>query len=455
MADRLSALDASFLYQETRNTHMHVASCMVFEGTIDYQEFLDAFRARLHLVPRYRQKLAFPPGNIARPVWIDDPHFNLQYHVRHTALPAPGGDEQLKRLCGRLMSQALDRSKPLWETWLVDGLGGERFALIAKVHHCMVDGVSGADLMSVLFDLSLEGRELTPEPWTAPPEPSGAQLFADAVRDVATHPGEIVRGLASAARAPARALGYAGSVVQSLRQVMSPAPRTPLNVEIGPHRRVEFLRASLDDFKAVKNALGGTVNDVVLTVVTGGLRRFLEHRGIALDGLVMRATCPVSTRADHEKGALGNRVSVMTAALPVSEPDPVRRLEIVREATQKAKSSGMAVGAEAIIQLTGFAPPTILVQASRLQALTSRVANLTVTNVPGPQFPLYFCGRPMVDTFPMGLLLEGNALFVAVFSYNGVLDFSLLADYDALPDVAVIADGMEKSVQELLHRAGT
>ena len=454
---RLTPADAMFLHLESDTTHMHVASVTIFEGgPIDHQEALDAIGSRLHLVPRFRQKLASVPFGQGRPVWVDDPHFNLAYHVRHTALPHPGTEEQLKNLAGRLMSQQLDRTKPLWEIWLVDQLAGDRFAMIAKTHHCMVDGISGADITAVLLDAAPEPPDLAPDAWTPSPEPSAAQLLTDALRERATEPVEILRSLRATWRAPRRLARNVTTFLEGIGALawagLNPAPATPLNVPIGPHRRYEFVRASLQDLKTIKNALGGTVNDAVLTVVTGALRIFLQHRGRDVRGLELKAMVPVSIRADHERGALGNRVSAMAAPLPVYEPDPVQRLAIIRESMKGVKESKQAVGAEMITSLSGFAPPTILGQAARLQS-AQRFFNLLVTNVPGPQFPLYSVGHRLLDLFPMAPLTANQALGVAVMSYAGQMGFGLIADFDALPDVGVVAEGLEKSIAELLQEA--
>jgi WS/DGAT/MGAT family acyltransferase len=454
--ERLSPADAMFLHLEDENTHMHVASVTIFEGSVDYQEAIDEFNRRIPLVPRFRQKLAEVPFGLERPVWVDDPHFNIEYHIRHTALPEPGTEDQLKRLAGRIMSQQLDRTKPLWEIWLVDHLAGDRSAMITKTHHCLIDGVSGADITAVLLDMTPEPPDLQPQPWIPEPEPTPAQLLTAALRERATAPGEILRGVRATTRAPRRLLKQAGEFLEGMGALawagLNPAPRTPLNVPIGPHRRYEWVRASLDDFKMIKNALGGTVNDVVLAVVSGALRRFLQHRGVDVRGLELKAMVPMSTRAESERGALGNRVTAMAAPLPVYEEDPVVRLQIVRMAMQDVKDSKQAVGAEMIVQLSGFAPPTILGQAARLQA-QQRFVNVLVTNVPGPQFPLYSRGHLMLDLFPMAPLAANQALGIAVMSYNGQFGFGLIADFDALPDVGVIAEGLEKSIAELLQEA--
>ena len=453
---RLTPADALFLHLEDDNTHMHVASCTIFEGSVDYQEAIHEVRRRLHLVPRFRQKLAFVPYGLERPTWVDDPHFNIEYHLRHTALPAPGTEEQLKNLAGRIMSQALDRTKPLWEIWLVDKLAGNRFAMIAKTHHCLVDGVSGADLTAVLLDLTKTPPDIEEQPWEPEPEPNAAELIADALRERATEPVEMARGLRSALRTPRRLLKGVTDALEGVGALawagLNPAPKTPLNVPVGPHRRVEFVRASLDDFKAVKNVLGGTVNDVILAVVSGALRRWLQSRDVDVRGLELKAMVPISTRAAGEEGALGNRVTSVAAPLPVYEEEPALRLAIVKGAMKDVKSSKQAVGAEMVMSLSGFAPPTILGQATRLQA-SQRLVNLLVTNVPGPQFPLYSQGHELVDLFPMAPLGSNQALNVAVMSYNGKLGFGLLADFDAIPDLGIIAEGLEKSISELLQAA--
>jgi diacylglycerol O-acyltransferase len=445
--DRLSAVDASFLVQEGRSSHMHVGSVLLFEGPPPaYEEVLAGIESRLHMVPRYRQKLAFPRFQAGRPVWIDDPQFNLEYHVRHTALPSPGSIEQLRALAGRIYSQRLDRSKPLWETWLVQGLEDNR-----------IDGISGVDLASVLFDLTPVPREVEPEPWTPKPEPSDAELVADGVKDFVTAPLGAARGALGAVQRPGRALREARDAVEALGEVawanLNAAPGTPLNVPIGPHRRIRWVRSSLSDFKHVKNQLGGTVNDVVLTVVAGALRRWLRSRGVRTEGLELRALVPVSIRAEDEHDALGNRIAAMRGPLPVYVEDPVERLRIVSEAMTGLKESKQALGAEVIAGISGFAPPTILAQASRLN-FSTRLFNLIVTNVPGPQFPLYMGGRELQELVPLAFLPEDHAMAIAIMSYNGKLEFGLLADYDAMPDLDFFGDALEESLAELMDAAG-
>ncbi|HEX8073864.1 MAG TPA: wax ester/triacylglycerol synthase family O-acyltransferase [Thermoleophilaceae bacterium] len=456
--DRLTAVDASFLVQEGRASHMHVGSVLLFEGPPPaYEEVLAAIESRLHMVPRYRQKLAFPRFQAGRPVWVDDPTFNLEYHIRHTALPSPGSLDQLRLLAGRIYSQRLDRSKPLWETWLVQGLEDGRFGLITKTHHSMIDGISGVDLASVLFDLAPVPTETEPEPWTPKPEPSDAELIADGVKDFVKAPLGAAAQALSAVRSPGRALRGARDAAEALGEVawanLNAAPETPLNVPIGPHRRIRWVQSTLADFKHVKNQLGGTVNDVVLTVVSGALRRWLRSRGVRTEGLELRALVPVSIRAEHEHDALGNRIAAMRGPLPVYVEDPVERLRIVSEAMDGLKDSKQALGAEVIAGLSGFAPPTILAQASRLN-FSTRIFNLIVTNVPGPQFPLYMRGRELLELVPLAFLPEDHALALAVMSYNGSLEFGLLADYDAMPDLDLMADALEESLAELMAAAG-
>jgi diacylglycerol O-acyltransferase / wax synthase len=458
--DRLTGLDSSFLHLEHDATHMHVAGCMVFDGQAPaYDELVDQILSRLHLVPRYRQRLAFVPLNQGRPVWVDDPHFNVAFHVRHTALPNPGGEDQLKRLCGRIFSQALDRSRPLWEIWLVEGLAEDRFALLSKTHHALVDGISGVDIATVLFDASPDPVPVAPPDgeWIARPLPTGAQLLAEALRERATVPTEIVRGVRATLRGPrhvaarvGRALGGIGAVA---RLATASAPDSPLNVRIGPHRRFTWVRGDLAQFKAVKNALGGTVNDVVLAAVAGALGRYLRIHGADTEDTVLRAMVPVSVRADVERGALGNRVAAMWAPLPIGLTDPVQRLLTISRAMDGVKDSGQAVGAQVLTELTGFAPPTIMAQAARLQA-RQRMFNLVVTNVPGPQIPLYLLGRQLEAMFPMVPLAANQALGVAIMSYNGQMNFGLNADYDALRDLEALADALRASIDELVTAAG-
>jgi diacylglycerol O-acyltransferase len=457
--DRLTAIDASFLHQEGPDSHMHVGGISILEGPPPaFEEFLDSLRTRLHLVPRYRQKLKVPPVEAGRPLWVDDPDFNIEYHVRQSALPRPGSEEQLMRLAARIFSQQLDRSKPLWEMWLIEGVDGDRFALISKAHHALIDGISGVDLAQVMFDLSPVPTDFPhpDEAWQPAPEPSAAEVLVSGAAGLAR------TGLATAARAvsaltrPSHTLAEARTAAEGLGEIvwagLNPAPPTPLNVPIGPHRRFAGVRNELRDFKTVKDAFGGTVNDVVLTVVSGALRDWLRSRGIRCEGIELRALVPVSIRAEHERGELGNRIAAMRGPLPVYIADPVMRLRAVKQAMGALKESKQAVGAEVLAGVQNFAPPTILAQASRLN-FSTRLFNLIVTNVPGPQLPLYVRGREMLDVFPVAFLPKNHALAIAIMSYNGHMNFGLLGDYDALPDIERIADGVEAALAELVALA--
>jgi diacylglycerol O-acyltransferase len=441
--DRLTGLDASFLAFEKGGAHMHVGTVLVFDGPAPpYEALTEHVERALHLVPRYRQRLAHPPLGLDRPVWTDDPHFNIGYHVRHTALPEPASERELRRLAGRLFSQQLDREKPLWELWLVDELGDGRFALIGKTHHALVDGIAGVDLLTVLFDL-----EPDPPPGggcglqSGPGSRGGAELLATALVDRVTAPLAVAR---EALGHPLRTLG--GLV--ALASAGAGAPASPLNVKIGPHRRFAWADADLHAFKQVKNRLGGTINDVVLTVVTGALRAHLFRHGRDPEGMELKAMVPISVRADADRGALGNQVAAMYAPLPVGIADPVERFRTVHAALAGLKESGQAVGAQAITRLADAAAPTILTQAARLQA-RQRFFNLTVTNVPGPQVPLYVLGRRLEAFYPLVPLVLNTALGIAVMSYDGKLFFGLLGDYDALPDLDALAGDLEAAIVEL------
>jgi diacylglycerol O-acyltransferase len=465
--DRLTSTDASFLHQEGRTSHMHIGAVLVFEGPPPpFEDYLEHVRGRLHLVPRYRQKLAIPALGAARPRWIDDPNFKLEYHVRHAALPAPGSEEQLRLLAARIASQQLDRSRPLWESWLIEGLdpaaddetGSERFALIFKTHHSLVDGVSGVDLATVLFDLSPDPSPPAAalEPWQPAPEPSPAELLVTTVAGAVGQGLELASRAVGAAVTPARTLGMLRDAAEGVGEIvwaaLNPAPETPLNVEIGPHRRYTWVRQELAQYKEVKDTFGGTVNDVVLTVVSGALARWLRSRGLQTDGVQLRALVPVSVRTADERGTLGNRLTVMRGPLPVYIDDPAARLEVVRQAMNGLKESKQAVGAATLAAVNELAPPTILAQASRLQ-FSTRLFNLLVTNIPGPQLPLYVLGRKLRDLFPIAFLPENHALAVAIMSYDGGLDFGLLGDYDALPDIELIAEAIGDELAELVAAA--
>jgi WS/DGAT/MGAT family acyltransferase len=465
--DRLSPIDAGFLHQEGSSSHMHIGALLVFQGPPPpFDDLLDHIRSRLHLVPRYRQKLATPPLETGRPLWVDDPSFNLEFHVRHTALPAPRTESQLFALVSRIASQQLDRTKPLWELWMVEGLRAdgsdgdapERFAIICKNHHALVDGISGMDLATVLFDLDPVPPPVPAdlEPWVAQPEPSAAELAVTSLRDtIGAAAGAVEHGIAAAVR-PTRTIAKVLDAFEGIGEIvwalLNPAPQTPLNVEIGPHRRYAAVKQHLADYKTVKNRLGGTVNDVVLTVVAGALADWLHSRGVRTEGLELRALVPVSVRTAGDRGTLGNKLTVMRGPLPVYIDDPVARLEVVREAMDGLKESKQAVGAATLTAVETFAPPTLLAQASRLN-FSTRLFNLLVTNVPGPQVPLYLLGRRLEDLLPIAFLPHNHALAIAIMSYNGGIDYGLIGDYDVMSDIDVVATGIDRALAELLEVA--
>jgi len=438
---------------------MHVASTTLFEGPAPpYVEFRDHIESRLHLVPRFRQKVRFVPFDQGRPVWVDDPHLNLAYHVRHTSLPEPGTEQQLRVLAARIFSQQLDRSKPLWELWLVEGIKGGRFAIVGKSHHAMVDGVSGVDITTVLFDMEREPAETpsAPERWVPDPEPNSAELLAEALVERAISPREIARGLRRIVRGPRRALRKAADAAiaaGTFAWTGIAAPKSPFNFEVGTHRRFAWVRASLGDMKHVKHQLGGTVNDVILAAVAGGLGRYMRSRGHPTVGLELRAMVPVSVRTAEQRGALGNQVTAMMASLPVWCEDPKRRMEIIRQSMGDLKESKQAVGASLLTQLADFAPPTIAGQAARLQS-RQRFFNLVVTNIPGPQFPLYLMGRRMERVFPMVPLAKNQGVCIGIMSYDGQVNFGLIGDYDGMPDLEDLGQDIEASISELIEAAG-
>ena len=457
--DRLTAVDASFLTNESSSSHMHIGAILIFEGPPPkYTDLVEHVRKRLPLVPRFRQKLVVPPLEAGRPLWADDVNFNLTYHIRHTALPDPGGEAQLKQLAGRIFSQQLDRSKPLWEMWLAQNLERDRFAILTKTHHAMVDGISGVDIGTVLFDLERDAKPLELEDdWVPQPEPGTTELVARGIADAVATPikiaeraVDVVRNPETTARKAVEALEGVGEIVSAFAD---PAPDIPLNDEIGPHRRYVWARSELATFKQIKDSIGGTVNDVVLAVITGALRRWLHGRGIRTEGLELRALVPVSIRAEDERGNLGNRIALMRGPLPVYIEDPVRRLRTISDAMAGLKRSKQALGAEVISRFNDFAPPTLLAQAARIN-FSTRLFNLIVTNVPGPQMPLYVLGKELEEVFPVAFLPQNHALAVAIMSYHGKVGFGLLADYDSMKDIEVVSNGLNESLAELEAAAG-
>ena len=465
--DRLSPLDASFLHIEDDVNHMHIGSIGIFEGPPPtYTEVTRSIASRLALVPRYRQKVATVPFSLARPVWTDDPHFNIEYHVRHTALPAPGGEDELRRLVGRLMSLPLDRAKPLWEIWMVEGLHDGSWAMVSKVHHCLVDGVSGTELLAVILDLSPDPPEPVDDDWRPAPEPSTLELVRDAATGFASSPYEQARAVGSVVRRPRRLLDSALEVAKgslALSSVVRPTPPTSLNGPIGPHRRYEWATAGLDDIKTVRASYGGTVNDVVLALITRGFRDLLLARGEDVSERVIRTLVPVSVRprgatgTAEGDGTLTNKVSAMFAELPVGLDDPVDRLHSITDQLANLKQSKQALAGEALTSLGGFAPAMLLSLGMRVATRAARrMGNLdtVTTNVPGPQFPLYCCGRRLLKARPYVPLAAPVRVGVAIFSYDGEVSFGITGDYDTASDIGVLADGIGEGMAELLTTNG-
>jgi diacylglycerol O-acyltransferase len=450
----MSSLDASFLHMEDRNKHMHIGGVSIFEGPPPAFERLEEMVAgKLGLVPRYRQKVRFVPLGLGTPVWVDDPHFNLGYHLRHTAVPAPGTEEQLRKLAARLFSQQLDRGKPLWELWMVEGLSESRWALLSKVHHCMVDGVAATDLMSVMFD---DRTEAEPDGgrWHPAPEPRGAELVLRTVTRRTFDPREQLRTLRDAARRPGESLRAArelGGAMVAAGRSARPASSSSLTGPIGPHRSWSWARVRLSDVKRVRSELGGTVNDVVLTIVSQGFRDLLESRGELVDGREVRTMVPVSVRRPGEKGTYNNRVSGVIASLPVGVVDPRERLATIRAQMDGVKESKQAVAGDVLVSLAGFAPPMLLALGSRLMSRTPQIGVHTgTTNVPGPQHTVQTLGRRLLESFPFVPVLGPVRVVVAIFSYDGGLYFGVTGDADSAPDVDVLTAGVERGMEELL-----
>jgi len=462
--DRLSFLDNSFLIAESPTNHMHIAGTARYEagplrrddGGIDVERIREYVSSRLHLIPRYRQVLMHTPIE-GHPVWVDDQHFNIDYHVRHTALPRPGDERQLKRLSGRIMSQQLDRSKPLWEMWVVEGLeGGDLFAIITKIHHCMIDGMSSVDLLEVLLMPTETDTVEPPQRWIPRPVPTTWEMLrAETVRRAAMP----LETLATFRQSLARAQDPRSDIRAMLRAVrdtvwsgLRTVSDTPLNRPIGTHRRFDWLEMSLDDVKTVKNRLGGTLNDVVLTTVTGAMQRFLEDRRVNVEGLDFRVMAPVSVRGSDERGTLGNRVSAWVVDLPLAERDPRRRLAQISESTTRLKESKQALGAEMLTQVMSWTPSTLLSLGSRM-VMRRLPFNLVVTNVPGPQVPLYMLGARMLDNFGQVPLTDYLGLGIVLFSYAGKLCWGFTADWDLLPDLHEVVKATADAFEELRDAA--
>ncbi|MGH8927239.1 MAG: WS/DGAT/MGAT family O-acyltransferase [Acidimicrobiia bacterium] len=463
-SEPLSHLDASFLALESPTTHMHIGAVVVFDasllklpdGSIDIGRIKDHILGKLQYIPRYRQRLAFVPAT-RRPVWVDDAHFNFDYHVRHTSLPRPGSDEQLKLLAGRIVSQQLDRSKPLWELWVVEGVDHDRFAIIAKIHHCMIDGASGIDLTAILLNV-VPTREIeAPVPWSPRPAPSNSQLVVAEAARSARRTIDTMTSLRSA-RSRGREMATvmsrkAMAALNSLRSGwLTAASRTPLNPDLGPNRRFDWADTSLQDVKDIKSVLGGSINDVVLAIVTGAIRRFLiEERDFDTGGIEFRAMVPVSTRQADQRGSLGNQVAMWLVNLPLSDPDPLSRLRKLQAESARLKRTNQALGAATLVQLSQGTPLTIISMANRVVGPMVRPFNLTVTNVPGPQFPMYLLEARMLSSYPIVPLWSQHGLGLALFSYDGSLHWGIHADFDAIPDTDRIAAAINTSTKELLE----
>jgi diacylglycerol O-acyltransferase / wax synthase len=455
---RLGPQDASFLYMETPNVHQHVGGVAVLDpstapgGALNYDDLVRVLGSRLHLAPRFRQKVMFPPMSLARPMWVDDSNFDLSFHLRRAALPRPRGRRELVDYVQRVISRPLDRTKPLWEAYLIEGMEDGLVAVLTKVHHAMVDGLAAIDLASALFDISPHPGILVPPAWEPEPEPTRSDLMRQVVTQQLTHP---LSGLADLAqrtlRTPTRVAQEVGEVVGGLWQVLGGgvlAPPGPFNRTTGPNRRFSMADAPVQTFRDIKRSLRGTVNDVVLATVAGALYRLLRHRGEPTRNRVLRAMVPVSVRTKDERAVMGNRVSSIFVDLPVGPMGARRRLADIVAATRHLKESNAAVGAEFLMNIGTWAPPTIHAMAARLASRT-RVINLVVSNVPGPQIPLYMAGARLLAQYPIMPIAESMGLSVAVTSLAGTMAFGLTADWDTLPDIEYLSHAIEDSLAEL------
>ncbi len=457
MVDRLSPLDVSFLYLEEPTTPMHVGGVVVFQAPeqgFDHGRLLGLIQDRIALVPRYRQKVRWVPGRIANPVWVDDEEFDVAYHVRRSALPRPGSDAQLRDLVGRIMSRPLDRNRPLWEMYLVEGLSGGRFALLTKTHHAMVDGAGAVDIGQVILDVEPDPQRAAAVRWTPRKEPSDIDLVAGAVSEIVRSPAAAIDAVRSGAvdvrETTERVLRRAAGLASAALTIARPPSSNPLNAPIGEARRFGMSAMRLDDFKAIRRHHGGTINDVVLAIVSGALREWMMTRGESVSSRSqVRALVPVSVRAGEESS--GNHIAAFLVDLPVGEPQPVVRLHRISYEMEQLKSTGQMVGAQALVGIAGFAPPTLHAAAARTaNDWSRRMFNLVVTNVPGPQFPLYAGGALMLGAYPVVPLAKGQAVSIGLTSYDGGMYFGLNADRDAMTDVDVLAECLVSSLHELL-----
>lgn len=455
MTDRLSQTDAAFLYAEDAGTPMHVGGVVILDPGADfeYRDVVELISSRLALVPRYRQKIRMVPGRLARPVWVDDEDFDLTYHVRRSALPKPGTMAQLDELVGRLISRPLDRTRPLWELYVVEGLEGGRIALVNKTHHAIVDRIGAVDVAAAILDVSPDARDVPEEPWIPAPSPGDIDLVVDAVADLTTRPSQALDVLRFATldvrSAVAGVADAAVSAFELFRRTLVPAPRSVLNVTMTGQRRFATYRADLAEIKAVRDEHGGSVNDVILAVISGALRQWLLSRGEPVTaGTLLRAMVPVSVRAGS--GADGGPVASYLLDLPIAEPNPVMRLHQVSFSMGGHLESGRQVGADALIELGRFAPPTLHALGARVAGgISRRMYNVLITNVPGPQMQLYAAGAPVEAMVPVAPLARGHALAVGCTSYAGGVFFGLTADRDAMPDVEAFAVLLGEALEEL------
>jgi len=462
MYERLSAQDNSFLVAEHANAPLHITGVGIYElaraatrdGGVDVRRLRRFIEARLHEIPRYRQKLMWVPIE-NRPVWIDDPHFNIDYHIRHAALPRPGGLDQLKKLTARITTRVLDRSRPLWELWVIEGVEGDRFAVVSKIHHCMIDGAAGADLAQILNSPCADVEIPEPRPFMPRPAPSRLELLVDAVERYAELPRRALSSLASRAAAPTRLLEDLAKRGRALSEVVALATSrssgTPLNGRLGPHRHVDWLTLPLADAKAVRKTLDCTVNDVVLASVTGAVRHYLFRRGVEPRAIDFRISAPVSMREAAQKGRMGNRVSSWIVRLPIELEEPLAWVNEIRETTRALKDSKQAVALDMLMRAAEYAPSSLISVGARLAA---GPINMIVTNVPGPQFPLYMLGARMVEMQPLVPLLDGIGLGVALFSYDGNLHVGLNAEYDLVPDLGSFTALFAQSFMAIADAAG-
>ncbi|MGO9195587.1 MAG: WS/DGAT/MGAT family O-acyltransferase [Acidimicrobiales bacterium] len=456
--ERLNALDAEFLHLEDGIVHMHIAGVCIFDDPPPRMHDLEALVAsKMGQIPRYRQRVRAVPFELGRPVWADDPHFDLGYHLRHSALPAPGDDATFCRLIGRIMSHPLDRERPLWETWLVEGLEDGKWAIVFKIHHCMVDGIAGVELLSVLMDLTPGTTIGESRPWAPRREPMGAVKVLDAWGGLLSDSFATTKGLGRAIAHPFAAARTAFETAEgAVRFTRLLSPNKPLSIEgaIGPNRRWAHSSASLADVKTIRSAFGGTVNDVVLAAVSGGYRALLIERGDDADHAVVRSLVPVSTRHEDGRGVPDNRVSALLYELPVQIDDPVERLELVHDQMTKLKGSHISEAGEVITTIGNLAPPMVVGPVSRMttrsmHAFGQHSLNTVTTNVPGPQFPLYLLGHELLEYRPFVPISHGVRVGTAILSYNGNVFFGITGDYETVPDVAVLADAVESGIEEL------